>query len=143
MNGAISMPYKTMAKYPGMRPRDVAIWETFVIQNPKRFDRVWYDVHMGDPVSEDQIYEEVVSNGMYDVSRWCVDVIAEDEDAIYIIEVKPDAMAGALGQALAYSKLITKEIWFKKPLIPVVMTDSIGPITQQAADLMGVTLLTP
>lgn len=143
MQRATEYPYKTLTKYPGMRPRDVAIWDTFLLNHPGRFFRVWYDVHMGDPVGAEHDHEEMCNNGMYDVSRWCVDVIAEDAEAFYIIEIKPDAKAGALGQALAYKKILDREVGFAKPSHAVVLTDSIGPITLQAAELMGVALITP
>lgn len=132
-----------MAKYPGMRPNDVAIWDEFILSHPDAFIRVWYDVHLGNPVGQHHDEQEMKDNGMYDVSCWCVDVVAEDEHGFWAIEVKPNAMAGALGQSIAYAKLLQKDNWGEKPIRPAVLTDDMAPITQEAAVLMGVILFTP
>lgn len=134
-------PFQELAHYPGMRPRDVAIWERFIIDNPGAFDRVWYNVHLGNPVRYDEHEDEMRRNGMYEVSQWCVDVIAQKRDKLYTIEVKPDAKAGAIGQAIAYTKLITAEIPDQIDLQPVVITDDASPITENAARLLGVELV--
>jgi len=126
-----------------MRPSDVAIWDAFILSHPDAFHRVWYDVHIGDPISDEKERQHMIDSGMYDVSCWCVDVIADDGSEYWVIEIKPNALAGALGQALAYTKLLEKEKHFDKPLQPAVLTDNIAPITQQAAMLLGVPLFTP
>ena len=126
-----------------MRPKDVVIWDQFIHNNPDTFLRVWYDVHIGDPVGKNTDHKEMHASGMYDVSCWCVDVVAEASNNFWIIEIKPDALAGALGQALAYTALLEKQNLFHKPIVPVVLTDSISPITLEAAGLLKVGLLTP
>ena len=138
-----AQPYKALNKYPGMGPNDAAIWETFIMEHPGQFFHVWYNVHIGDPVGEDHDHDEMKDNGMFDVSCWCIDVLAEDENGFWVIEIKPNALAGALGQALAYTELIKREHEFDKVIRPAVLTDDIAPITQQAAALLGVALLTP
>ena len=143
MHNNIEYPYKSLDKYPGMRPRDVAIWDEFILSHPDAFFRVWYDVHIGDPVGHKHNEKEMRENGMYDVSCWCIDVLAEDENGFWVIEVKPDAMAGAIGQALSYTKILEKEQKFNKPLRPAVLTNDIPPITQQAGNLLGVLIFTP
>lgn len=136
-------PYKLLTKYPGMRPKDVVIWEEYILNHPDSFLRVWYDVHIGDPKLLIPKQHTVQDSGMYDVSRWCIDVLAETENFLFVIEIKPDALAGALGQALAYRALLEKIQQFAKPLHPVVLTDNVSPITRQAANLLKVSLLTP
>jgi len=143
MRDKVAYPYKSLHKYPGMRPRDVAIWDQFIINHPGAFERVWYDVHVGDPVDDPRKDDEMRKSGMFDVSCWCIDVVAETRASIYIIEVKPNALAGALGQALAYTKFAKRLNMTNKPLIPVVLTDNISPITLQAAEMLRVILLTP
>jgi hypothetical protein len=80
---------------------------------------------------------------MYDVSCWCVDVIADDGNALYVIEIKPNALAGALGQALAYKKFVEKLPGVNKPVYAAVLTDNLSPITQEAASMLNVALFTP
>ncbi len=40
-------PFKILAKYPHMKPEDIAVWERFINKNPGYFDTVDYDVHLG------------------------------------------------------------------------------------------------
>lgn len=143
MRAEIKEPYKVLNKYAGMGPQDTAIWEQFVLNNPGQFLNVWYNVHVGNPTHIIHDEKETKASGWYDVSCWCIDVLAEDKDAYYVIEVKPNALAGALGQALAYTKLIDKSEYENKPFRPLVLTDDIAPITRQAAFLLGVGILTP
>ena len=143
MRSESEQPYHSLPKYPGMRPRDVAIWDQFILNNPHAFIRVWYDVHIGNPAKNHHDHDQLHATGMYDVSCWCIDVLADDGTHFWVIEIKPNALAGALGQALAYTKLLQGEKVFIKPLRPAVLTDNISPISKQAADLLGVIIFTP
>ena len=138
----LQFPYKPMHKYPGMRPKDVAVWERFMTANPDAFVEVYYDAHVGDPVSAPELHDEMRASGAFDVCQWCVDVIARAPNITYVIEVKPNAGAGALGQALAYTKLLQREGRIPVNSVPVVLTDNISPILQEAARLLGVLIFT-
>ena len=135
--------YKLLAKYPGMRPKDEVIWDDFVHSNPDAFDRVWYNVHIGDPATHLHNEEEMIASGAYDVLQWLVDVVAEIDGVFIVIEIKPDARAGALGQALAYKELLIAEHRIPPSSKATVITDELQAITEQAALLLGVQLLIP
>jgi len=134
------MPYKIMSDYPHMRPRDEAIWTRFIQKNPARFAEVIYDHGVGDAADADEDTPENVAVAWHDLTRWKCDVVAEDNDAIYTIEVKPNANAKALGQALAYAILYKADHPGDTPVIPVVLTDVVHNTTAQAAKEMGVML---
>lgn len=133
-------PFKSLAKYPGMRPNDVAIWDRFLLENPMTFERVWYNIHLGDPVRYEDMREEMQENGMLEVSQWCIDVVAAEKNNLWIIEVKPNAAAGAIGQAIAYTALMRKELPHLTNIYPMVITDDASPITEEAARMLGVPL---
>ena len=136
-----SYPYKLLPKYPGMRLADEVIWDEFIKKNPDSFLGCWYNVPLGDPFPEEAAKEEAVQNGGYDVSQWRIDVVAKTKDTWVVIELKPNAGPGSLGQALTYSKLLEKEWGLTQPVIPVVITDSLSPILEQAAALLKVQVL--
>lgn len=136
-----SHPYKSMTKYPGLRPNDEALWDQLLIEQPGLFDEVWYNVKLGDPVAIEDQRRTMKAVGMYDVSCWVVDIIARKGDVLYVIEAKPDAKAGALGQALAYSKLLPLEYNVEYRIVPTVLTSDPSPITDSAATLLGVFIL--
>jgi hypothetical protein len=132
--------YEALHKYPHLRPADAAIWERFIEKNPKRFRRVWYDFRIGDHAHDGTTCENCMNTGWYDLTRWQIDVLGEDDAAIYVIEVKPSANAKALGQALSYALLFVREYQATKPVIPVVLTDHEISTTRVVADKLDVKL---
>lgn len=130
--------YIKLPKYPHMRPADVVIWERFLEQHPDRFLRVFYDFRVGPGEHHNEPCPECLRTGWYDLTRWQIDVLAEDQTRIYVIEVKPAANAKALGQALGYAMLFRNEKRPPKPIVPVILTDHIIPATKKCAELCGV-----
>ena len=135
---AQKLPYKKQNKYPHLLPEDTAIWERWIESHPDVFSSVQYDVHIGIEEDIDEAIEESIRGAWFDLTRWKIDVLAEDEAALYIIEIKPFANSKALGQALAYSLLYESEHQPVKPIIPVVLTNSHIKTTRRAGELMGV-----
>jgi hypothetical protein len=132
-----------LPKYPHMRPKDVSIWDAYLDAHASDFLRCWYDVKIGEPIIPKIQVDEVTKQDWWDLSRWAIDVVAEDKNVYYVIEIKPNANAKALGQCLAYAKLLEEKWRTAKPMLPVVITDEINPITAKAAAYMGVELWTP
>src|SRR3990167_8489404 len=101
-HAAETYKYEKLTKYPHMRPGDIAIWDAYLDKNAEDFLRCWYDVKVGEPeIPEIQINEKL-RESWWDLTRWGIDVLAEDNEFFYVIEIKPNANAKALGQALAY-----------------------------------------
>lgn len=126
-----------------MRVLDEVIWDEFIKNHPNMFSRVWYNVPLGDPFPEEEEKIQAESNGALEVSQWRIDVLGETPDGFAVIELKPHAAAGALGQALAYKELLRKEWNIEKPIQPIVLTDKITPILEQASKLLNVVVLVP
>jgi hypothetical protein len=134
-------PFKILPEYPGLRPEDVEIWKVFIKRYPNAFLKVWYNWHVGLPRGQELEYSTPAGVAWYDLTRWKIDVVAEDEKFIYIIEIKPHANAKAIGQALGYADLWDNETTPWKPLKPMVLTDLIIENTQTIADRRGVLLV--
>lgn len=139
----VKHPFKLLPRYPGLRPNDEAIWDDFIQKNPSAFDHVFYNVHVGDPSSDEGHKKVMLSNGSFEVSQWCVDVVAFANDVPHIIEIKPEAGASAIGQVLAYKTLLIQEGRISEPCVPVILTNTISPITEQAALRLGIILMVP
>lgn len=143
MHVSTLLPYRLLHKYPGMRSKDEAIWDEFVRRHPGTFTQVYYNVHVGDPAMSEQKKTEMIASGYYDVTQWCVDALAFDGEKEYVIEIKPNAGPGSLGQVLAYKELLMYEGRASHNAVPVVVTDAISPIMEHAAALLHVQLLIP
>lgn len=133
-------PYGKLPKYPGLRQEDIEIWDAFIEKNPDRFKRVWYNWHVGKPSTDELDFSHPAGIAWYDLTRWKIDVVAEDERYLYIIEIKPHANAKAIGQALGYADLWDDETTPWKKLVPAVLTDLILPNTAIIAKKRGVLL---
>ena len=135
--------YDRLAKYPGIRPHDAAIWEEFIRSRPDYYDFVYYDVKIGRPRVDGMSEQEMKWSGAWDVAQWRVDVIGQGPYGIDIIEVKPGALAGAIGQTLAYRALLQHEGLIPDDANCKVLTDQLVPITEQAGKLLGVEIIVP
>ena len=139
----IKYKYGLQNRYPGMRIRDEVIWDEYVKKHPHAFNFTWYNVPLGDPFPDPDKKILALANGGYEVGQWRIDVLAEGDDGLVVIEVKPNADSRALGEALAYTALLKKEWGISAPVVPVVLTDKMSPILEQAAKLMGVVVIVP
>ena len=136
----ISHKYGPLPKYPDMRPEDIQIWKRYMDANPGRFFRIWYDFRLGSHAHIGENCLDCSRTGWYDLTRWAADIIAEDDSAFYVIEIKPAANAKALGQAFAYATLYVEEYAPAKRVVPVVLTDHIIETTRHVAELQGIEL---
>lgn len=101
--------YKKLAKYPHMKPYDVAIWERFIDGNLDFFDSVDYDVCIGkgaDFLPDDYSTADGRENRLYQKK---IDVVGYKGEEVWIIELKPSAGMHSLGQILTY-KHLSKDI---------------------------------
>lgn len=139
----VPQPYGLLNKYAGMRAGDEVIWDQFVKNHPDFFQSVWYNVPLGDPFPDEQERIKAKANGALEVSQWRIDVLGETPDAFVVIEIRPHADARAIGNVIAYSKLLEKEWQVVKPVVGIVLTDQISPILETAAKLCRVRVMVP
>lgn len=99
---------------------------------------MWYDFRVGDGAEDDHECAGCIRASWYDLTRWRIDVIAEDEQKIYVIEIKPHANAKAIGQALSYAHLYREENQPGRIVVPVVLTDLAISTTKKCAASCGV-----
>ena len=110
------------ARYPHMREDEATLWTRFLNQTDLEFDRVIYDLHLGEgqPISPGEPpYITALKSA---VTRKRVDAIGENSEGIWIFEVKPRVGMSALGQLLSYFELYIKEY----PTTKTVMLAAVG-----------------
>lgn len=135
-------PYQILAKYPHMKPGDIAIWERFINANPGFFDTVDYDVLIGSGAPFDTSLNNLEGQSVGALYRKKIDVVGYRSGEIWLVEVKPDAQFAALGQIGAYDDLYREE---RKPtdrVVAALLTNNVLPDIQNIAQKWGVILLT-
>lgn len=97
--------FEKIAKYPHMKPEDIAVWERFIDQNPDFFDTVDYDFRVGEGAPQAPTLPENIARDGKILTQKKIDVIGYNAGNVWIIEVKPIANMRGLGQLLTYQTL--------------------------------------
>lgn len=127
--------YEKRYHYPHMKPNDIAIWERFIEAYPDAYFRVQYDVGIGDIPEFMEQTSSPQGQAMRELYRLKIDVVAESERFLDIVEVKHEAAPSSLGQLLAYVDLYKRDFAPTKAVRPVLITNVRKPnmdyLTQQ------------
>lgn len=100
--------YKKLAKYPHMKPADVATWERFIRANRDVFERVDYDFPVGEGADFLPTGDDTPDGRQNRLYQRKIDVVGYVGNAVTLIEVKPNADMAALGQIVTYGELYAK-----------------------------------
>ena len=120
---ATKYPFKKLEKYPHMKPADILIWERFIEAHPDAYDSVQYDLGVGLLPPFEVIV--VPDTGGSDAELYLrkIDVVGFKDGVVDVIELKPNAGPGAVGQvehnAFLYKNFVDKG---SNPN-PVIITD--------------------
>lgn len=135
-------PYKKLAKYPHLKPEDIAVWELFIEQNPTEFLTCNYDVACGVGAPQDPSLPENIQRDGKILTQKKIDVVGYINNDITIIELKPIANARALGQLLTYKDLYI-ECYPDHPTPKMmVIANSIEREMQATFDAQGIVVRT-
>lgn len=119
--------YGEMAYYPHMAPNDVEIWNRFIKKHPREFDRVAYDVPVGAGAEFDTVVNPLTGGDVKKLYQRKIDVVAVQGEIINVIELKPRASTGAIGQVVGYSSLFRREWPGNYVIIKMIITDALVP----------------
>lgn len=119
--------YPEMDRFPHMLAADIDLWRRFLTLHKGEFLVYNYDVHVGVgapiPLNTPEQYVKAIEAS----SQKRIDVVAEKDSEIWVIEVKPYASLSAVGQVLCYSALYIDKFKPVKKVIPCIVTDYIYP----------------
>lgn len=117
------VPYEKRSHYPHLKPQEIAIWERFIERNPDAYDEVEYDLALGlKPPFSTLVSPETGGNDERLYLRK-IDVVGYKGDSVEVIEIKPNAGPGAIGQVLAYATLYKHFVNAAAKLSARVITD--------------------
>jgi len=125
-------------KFPHMLPVEAELWDKFLSIRQPPFEKLEYDVHVGDAPERPPDLPEYLWGMFKSVNQKRIDVVGHDPDVIYVIEVKPRAGLSALGQVLAYKFLYLRDFKPTKPVQMRIVCERKEPNIDEIAEENGV-----
>ncbi len=129
-----------MNHYPHMLSEDVTVWSKFLAGVTVTIKELWYDVHVGRPVSLPEGADALDKRIARGLTRKRIDVVCHVGAGYWVVEVKPIANMYALGQALSYARLFAKEYVVDGEIWPIVVCDQLDEDLVDEFDELGVGL---
>ena len=112
---------------PHAASNDLPLWERFQDQYGKEFSGFYFDCSLGTPAVVPEGTEANLEKMWTRITSKRIDVVGVREDIYWIIELRPQAAAGALGTIITYRELWRSAPPDSKPFIGVIVTDYPDP----------------
>jgi len=125
------VPATRMRTYPHLMPLDAALWDAWLSLCDYDIDQVWYDLKVGTFPAGTNLTTPAARAIAEGTLLKRIDVVAQIQGQLWVIECKPYANHVPLGQVLAYCALLTDRYTLPLPLRPVVLAAERDP------DLIG------
>ena len=127
-------PFQPLVHYPHLAKNEVQIWDRFVKQNPEWADEADYDVTCGEKdVLPPGTPEHTKKDWDY-LRSWKIDVVAYKGGIPFIIEVRPRANLGAIGETLSKAIMFINEHLEFPQVQPILITDQERPNMRELCD---------
>jgi len=133
--------YEKKPWYPNVRETETLIWERILAKFPDAYDEVAYNVKVGEGALIPEGTEENLAFDFKTLTQRKIDVIGFKGSTIDIIELKPYAGTGAVGQVKSYGILYKKTYDANAQPNLIVMTDVEQRDTKTVADEEGIKLI--
>ena len=111
---------------PGMPSGDYMIWLRWQEKAAVLFDRIYFNVRVGEPVPVAEDLPSEIKEMAVALSRRRIDVVGEKGSDWALVELKQDAGAEALGQILMYKALWLSDPPDSRPVSLIIVTNSIN-----------------
>lgn len=128
-------------KYPHMKPNDIEIWERFIEKFPEYYNSVQYDFNVGDPPPFNPLADDGTDLNQDKLYRLKIDVVGHYNNIIDIIEIKPNAGPGTVGQVIGYRELYLRDEQPKEKVQAVILTNKIQPNMEYLCKIQDVKLI--
>ena len=127
-------------KYPHMLPADWPVWNLFLDQNAKLFERIYYDVRVGGVMPGPEMGDEKMRQMYWQNTAKRLDALGELKDELWIIEVADRPGLRASGQLRVYWNLWFEDPKITKPTKAVLVCRSLDDDLKRALQYDGVLL---
>jgi len=133
--------YEKKTWYANMKELETAMWNRFLTAYPNAYDEVIYNLKLGEGATIPEGTEPNIADGFKQLTQHKIDVVGFKGNSIDIIELKPYAGAGAVGQVIGYRDLYTKHIDQNAKPNLVIITDVLRPDTKTICEKQGIKLI--
>lgn len=135
------VPRDYQGAFANMAKRDEEVWRRFLMAHADRFLGFSYNIAMGGTrYALPDADEDDVRAWQYKTALK-IDVCAITADEVWVIEVKPEAQAGALGAVIAYTLVAERERLFDRPTHPAIVCAYVQPDIQWCCDRLNVSVI--
>ena len=111
--------------YPHMSSAESRVWHTFRQQVYIPPGALYYDARVGNPIPAEPGADPWVSRVRNVTSRKRLDAVLDTGTAWWLFEVKVRAGLSAVGQCIGYEYLFSASIAGEKPVMVVIVCESI------------------
>jgi len=130
-----------LPSYPHMMDAETIIWTAFLSANPYPSAHVAYDVHVGTEPTLPPDTEPNIAKMAAALFTKRIDACLFLPSATLCIEVKPNASSYAIGQALCYALLFSRDFPTYPQPVPMIVTDIPHPDTPYLCDQLHIALI--
>ena len=119
--------YGPLVHYPHLAAKEVVLWDRFIKNFPDYAEEADYDVTCGE---KDVLASDVPEYSRKDweyLRSWKIDVVVIKGGGLYVIEVRPRAGLGAIGEILSKATMFQEEHPEIPEVEPVLITDEERP----------------
>jgi hypothetical protein len=107
-----------------MNKHEVLIWKYFLERNEDKYYNYKYDVLLPVVNRLPENFPEKWKIVTQQLTGKRIDVVMEDQKLLYIVEVRPDAKQGAIGNLILYKHLYSLRYNPEKPVILMLVTNT-------------------
>lgn len=126
--------------FPAMLPRETAIWKSFLAHYGDGFTNFQYNVRVGQGFDPGPTFPDFSRQAAIKNSQLRLDVVAQKDNAWWIIEVKVHCGAGAVGQLKQYEVLYEEAFPTNRPIQLAICTDLPKLGLKTLCDRLGIQL---
>lgn len=135
---ATPQPPDLRTHYPHFGKGDAEVWEQWLWNHQGQIRHVYYDIALGGVTIDNPDVDQDMARGWKYSTAIKIDAVAVMEAENLVIEVKPRAHMGAIGQALGYAMLLDHEPINDLPNVPCIVTLGTSAEVQQVADALNI-----
>ncbi|MEK7514561.1 MAG: hypothetical protein AAB587_01955 [Patescibacteria group bacterium] len=126
---------------PHMSSQDLPLWERFQEKYGSQFIGFHFDAALGTPAEIPAGTEEKLAKMWTRLTSKRIDAVGVKSNEYWLIEVRPQAAAGALGTILTYRAAWLKDPPDGKPFRSVIVSDIFDPDIIENAKNFGIELI--